>query len=1750
MLKFITSLSFLYALTIVVLLIYGFLYYRDLSRSARHRKGFPFVFGIISIACFAFLWVNMHAPLRLQTFTNLDHHFLQHDGFRVKGSIELGNTDSVNSENNPYNRFVLSRSTEGINVSSAYSEEPFYQYKDGVASLLSRVFDADGHRVSFTCDSISAILSMVDGDQWEMRINGKSFVISKPVRKGITWWSLFRDETEFIQSSYYNSEHLVETLKQVFILKDGASRSKAGKPVYFISGRVYKSVGKLKYDQDEISQEDLSFNKSLDVTANFGWSLASLTSNRNQYYTKVGNQDSFYVHNRYPISYPLTEEDRTQWGSHVVSKFLLSGSSDMVNLPPVFRQGFLFPVFGSDTNLDRARGFAPLLLTYRQEATMKSIGLTAQWMEGDSPMEVGQNGRLILPARGGSISWVFSLRNTFNWDLGGSTLTSSKWKALLFGSLLLFFLFVFLTSLITPAERLSWVWQLLACITIVMLTTRFFLYWRYKTFPPYEGLDLPSQQQLNSFWNFGVIILATIVLGLIFGSGLLRYLKDAVRARSGKFEAAREKFTAEKIGSILTGSVLVKRYGSKVVFFASWLLVLAGAITLAAARNFDPATCRHLAIGLTVAYFCYLYIAYRHSPLVATSEQSWWMINTRKWPDFVISNPAKVLLSISLLSSFIFIDIGFAIVFLNFLLFNEAFLCINYAIAGLSAGSRRNASLFGLLGGSYLVFFVLNLLYAPYIFEYLLNLPQTLYVGGYILFSLLLGYNILRLLYQLTPRRRTIIGIALTASFFVIAFFFFPKERILNKAAMTRYRIDVLTMPVDKAIASAYREGKTYEPVIRAAQNQWFINTLTYEENNPGVRTPGFNLLPHAPQNKGAKYNAQATDLVASRFFLAEHGNWSVLLYVLLLILPAAMLSSFYKLYPDFTNRGNTNYPLITAGFSILNYMLMTALLVILAATGRYIFFGQDMPFGSILSKQSILFPSLLIVGSVLLFRQIPLEYYANRKKLIPGVMVFTLLAVMLFFVKPSFNKNKEFNVADLSSDMQEFVQLHLQPVLDHFDTSRATRRLSLVKKDGLFSDSLRKLIALRGIGDENSIFMREATAYARADFSRHLDQNRMLYLDLNSGKPEIAVNENYFRIDPPPHLQQSWRGNVFGDSSVYDVSLLNCDDGSVVRRRMTSSSKESSIRLCNDLVLSMGVADGNNVLYLLNTGDVGLNLKTINHSQTLLSRDSLRVPNPWQVTITDSSGERMLMIEPDAFMRNCFVNGSRYYVYPAGNRFTWARHFAEGIASEYAAKDSMHRNIAVSLDFELMDSLSARIRHMMESDTAYKAGSEYGVSIADGNGRLIAISDHIKGLSRPDPNDKAGFANVLRGDNGLVPQSVLRKRIGNINLLRLNPGPGSTLKPVVFSAIASQMNFDWDAFSVTGFSEQQEFFGGEKVAGYDFEKNNGTISDIASYIKFSDNYYYSNVLLLGSYPKQELNNLLSTNFSTARLSSIRQWPEFNYSGKAYRLDGFEHWPGYENGETHFGSDSSFISSGLSLNYGIRTTASIKSFDAFESKHDSMLLHNARRKSGFILSEYGLFDQKGEQINKAVPYDVFANCFRGHVKGSSQVLIPPVKMVEAYGRLISQDRTYSLTLDPYAEATHPVPFVVDHTIVYNHYLSLMREGVFRGLQEALYNGTAAALGNLLSKDSPYHYYAKTGTTGDNEAKTKSKLMAVVISEKNIADPGFNFRRNRFYTIYFTSQNGPAKQNEQFQNDIIGLVERSRCFARYMDVVAK
>ena len=199
MLKFLTSLTFLYAFTISVLLLYGLIYYKSFIKNGYQKRRFPLVFLLVSIACFSFLYFNIHAPLSLRTFSNLDHHFIRHDGFRVAGSIELGRTDTVNYKGNSFNRFVLSKKGNQLNVVSTYSEEPFYAASgpQGSASnsykLLSTNYPAADHVVSFQIDSAVVSLKAIADSSFEVTVNntvvGRT---SKSIKKGITSWNIFK----------------------------------------------------------------------------------------------------------------------------------------------------------------------------------------------------------------------------------------------------------------------------------------------------------------------------------------------------------------------------------------------------------------------------------------------------------------------------------------------------------------------------------------------------------------------------------------------------------------------------------------------------------------------------------------------------------------------------------------------------------------------------------------------------------------------------------------------------------------------------------------------------------------------------------------------------------------------------------------------------------------------------------------------------------------------------------------------------------------------------------------------------------------------------------------------------------------------------------------------------------------------------------------------------------------------------------------------------------------------------------------------------------------------------------------------------------------------------------------------------------------------------------------------------------------------------------------------------------------------
>ena len=624
MLKFFTSLSFLYTISIIVLLLYGFIYYRDFEKG-RVRRRFPVIFLFIGVACFSFLWINIHAPLALKTFSNLDHHFIRHDGFDVNKRIELGRADTVNYEHNSFNRFEIDRSNGLVHVSSGYSEEPFYLEGQQGYKILSVNYAAIDHVLSFRCDKTEVSVTARPENIIELKIGENDYTKELFIKKGVTCWNLFREVDEFISSSFYHNENLAESLKNILLIRDDVSRKKGGELKYFLSGKLFKYTDGVTYDDSKVKLMDQRFEASLPDQSNFAWGIGFLENNRNQFHVAYRGTDSFSLVNRYPVSYPLSEENRNDWSKHKVSKFLLSDSRDMMNIPAVFKEGFLFSPVGDD----HTTSFPPVLLTYQKAAKNDTLQLNAQSLDNLAKKIAIKGDRFLLPSRSAGFSWVFSIRNTYNWEFDIGTFSHNAWQGMLFGSLGLFFILIFLSSLIKPVERQSWIWQLVSCVTLILLTTRFLLYWRYKSFPPYEGMDLPSQQQLLSFSNFGIILLAGALLALILGFPVIKYLYHLIEQifinTIGKPRATRSNaFKRINLNAQNKQAVLIQLLDKRMWFFVSWLFLLVITGSIAAIRNFDPGVCRHLAIAVVLFYFIFLFLSYRHSPLVVSENESWW----------------------------------------------------------------------------------------------------------------------------------------------------------------------------------------------------------------------------------------------------------------------------------------------------------------------------------------------------------------------------------------------------------------------------------------------------------------------------------------------------------------------------------------------------------------------------------------------------------------------------------------------------------------------------------------------------------------------------------------------------------------------------------------------------------------------------------------------------------------------------------------------------------------------------------------------------------------------------------------------------------------------------------------------------------------------------------------------------------------------------------------------------------------------
>lgn len=184
--------------------------------------------------------------------------------------------------------------------------------------------------------------------------------------------------------------------------------------------------------------------------------------------------------------------------------------------------------------------------------------------------------------------------------------------------------------------------------------------------------------------------------------------------------------------------------------------------------------------------------------------------------------------------------------------------------------------------------------------------------------------------------------------------FSMPFFNYMGMSENTKFRASILSTSPEKAFLETELKKEELSRFFNAYDNIQFIEYYSHLQG--GKSHKPFSLLPH--QKTGVKFKDQASDLVVSRFIVAEHGKYLILVFLLCLLLPVAF-AGFDIIRWDNMKKNIPYFDTILFAGSLL---FMSGYYVYACNMNILPFVGQDFPFLSITSYTTYLVPLLLIL--------------------------------------------------------------------------------------------------------------------------------------------------------------------------------------------------------------------------------------------------------------------------------------------------------------------------------------------------------------------------------------------------------------------------------------------------------------------------------------------------------------------------------------------------------------------------------------------------------------------------------------------------------------------------------------------------------------------------------------------------------------------------------------------------------------------
>lgn len=466
-----------------------------------------------------------------------------------------------------------------------------------------------------------------------------------------------------------------------------------------------------------------------------------------------------------------------------------------------------------------------------------------------------------------------------------------------------------------------------------------------------------------------------------------------------------------------------------------------------------------------------------------------------------------------------------------------------------------------------------------------------------------------------------------------------------------------------------------------------------------------------------------------------------------------------------------------------------------------------------------------------------------------------------------------------------------------------------------------------------------------------------------------------------------------------------------------------------------------------------------------------------------------------------------------------------------------------------------------------------------DGDGHIRLLFDYARHRNL-DPNNITHLSKKISElyTNGSVSDE--REIFGNKALMHLPMGPGSSFKPIAYTAITSQEKLNWLSLNVTtrGMSEAQNvqgqtgsdsntkhysWYGGidvtKKVGNNGLSIDGGNAINHDNYIIWSDNLYHSVMIMLGTQEKGFATRIMKP--VPANTPSKQLFPVFQYNQKEYCFDP-EIWCD-KDGDIRIPQNGGLLGIGLYDNFRIETKSLGAIGDVLHPNYygnDSLMATIYKQSPSSRSWSYPELGSQNIADRRITPR--LRTGFNQMLLGAAPLTQSSLEMAMNAYRLASLNRANDITtlLDEERTVTYE-PFNVDGGWNEQEYLNFIRQQVWTQMAQVPREGTARVLEktfNLTTKmnhgkyGKPYYLYCKTGTLNDErdgQGKTKRiRHLLVIITDRPLERIATldELQQVKFYTLYlsYLGANKSLSNGEYYK--YIDMTLRSELFQKYME----